>query len=418
MRVNEVAEELGVSVPYAYKLIRELNKELRKTGCITIAGRIDRKFFHEKFYGTREPKERRESNAAFKDKKNGSWYVQFRYTDWCGERQQKLKRGFATKKEAQAWEREFLMQKQADVNMSFESFVALYEKDVKPKLKLNTWLSKEHIIRTKILPYFKKRKLSEITARDVIDWQNEIRQHTKSSGESYSPDYLKNVHTQLSCIFNHAIKYYGLQINPAAKAGNMGSEQPKEMLFWTKEEYLKFIDAMMDKPMLYYAFEILYWCGIREGELLALTPADFDFEKKTLRINKSYQRLQGKDVITTPKTKKSNRVIQMPDFLCDEMQDYFKQLYGLESDSRIFPLSKYALKCGMEFGCKASGVKVIRIHDLRHSHVSLLINMGYSAVAIGNRVGHESVEITYRYAHLFPTVQKEMADKLNVERSN
>lgn len=132
--------------------------------------------------------------AAFKDKKNGSWYVQFRYTDWRGERQQKLKRGFATKKEAQAWEREFLMQKQADINMSFESFVALYEKDVKPKLKLNTWLSKEHIIRTKILPYFKKRKLSEITARDVIDWQNEIRQHTKSSGESYSPDYLKNVH--------------------------------------------------------------------------------------------------------------------------------------------------------------------------------------------------------------------------------
>ena len=112
------------------------------------------------------------------------------------------------------------------------------------------------------LCYFKKRKLSEITARDVIDWQNEIRQHTKSSGESYSPDYLKNVHTQLSCIFNHAIKYYGLQINPAAKAGNMGSEQPKEMLFWTKEEYLKFIDAMIDKPMLYYAFEILYWCGI------------------------------------------------------------------------------------------------------------------------------------------------------------
>ena len=218
--------------------------------------------------------------AAFKDKKNGSWYVQFRYTDWRGERQQKLKRGFATKKEAQAWEREFLMQKQADINMSFESFVALYEKDVKPKLKLNTWLSKEHIIRTKILPYFKKRKLSEITARDVIDWQNEIRQHTKLSGESYSPDYLKNVHTQLSCIFNHAIKYYGLQINPAAKAGNMGSEQPKEMLFWTKEEYLRFIDAMKDKPMLYYAFEILYWCGIREGELLALTPADFDFEKK------------------------------------------------------------------------------------------------------------------------------------------
>ena len=356
--------------------------------------------------------------AAFKNKDNGTWYVQFRYTDWKGERQQKLKRGFATKREALEWEREFLMEKQADVNMTFESFAQLYEKDMKPKLKLNTWLTKESIIQKKILPYFGKRKLSEITAKDVMDWQNAIRELTDAKGKPYSPTYLKTVHNQLSALFNHAVRYYGLQVNPAAKAGNMGVEERREMLFWTKDEYLKFADAMMDKPMLYYAFEILYWCGIREGELLALTPADFDFEKKTLRINKSYQRLQGKDVITTPKTKKSNRVIQMPDFLCDEMQDYFKQLYGLEPDSRIFPLSKYALKRGMEFGCKAAGVKIIRIHDLRHSHVSLLINMGYSAVAIGNRVGHESVEITYRYAHLFPTVQKEMADKLNVERGN
>lgn len=351
--------------------------------------------------------------AAFKGKKNGSWYVQFRYTDWRGERQQKLKRGFATKKEAQAWEREFLLQKQADINMSFESFVALYEKDVKPKLKLNTWLSKEHIIRTKILPYFKKRKLSEITARDVIDWQNEIRQHTKSSGESYSPDYLKNVHTQLSCIFNHAIKYYGLQINPAAKAGNMGSEQPKEMLFWTKEEYLKFIDAMMDKPMLYYAFEILYWCGIREGELLALTPADFDFERGTVKISKTYQRLKGQDVITSPKTKKSNRTIQMPDFLCQEMQEFFKMQYGLKKKDRIFTVTKSYLHHEMDRGAKAAGVKRIRIHDLRHSHISLLIDMGFSAVAIADRVGHESIEITYRYAHLFPSKQKEMANRLD-----
>ena len=232
--------------------------------------------------------------AAFKDKKNGSWYVQFRYTDWRGERQQKLKRGFATKKDAQAWEREFLMQKQADVNMSFESFVELYEKDVKPKLKLNTWLSKEHIIRTKVLPYFRKRKLSEITARDVIDWQNEIRQHTKSNGEAYSPDYLKNVHTQLSCIFNHAIKYYGLQINPAAKAGNMGSEQTKEMLLWTKEEYLKFIDAMMDKPMLYYAFEILYWCGMEQARLSELQEVKTEIQSEIAELHQAQAEEESK----------------------------------------------------------------------------------------------------------------------------
>ena len=307
--------------------------------------------------------------AAFKNKTNGTWYVQFRYTDWKGERQQKLKRGFATKKEAQAWEREFLMQKQADVNMTFESFAQLYEKDMKPKLKLNTWLTKESIIQKKILPYFGKRKLSEITAKDVMDWQNVIRGLTDAKGKPYSPTYLKTVHNQLSALFNHAVRYYGLQVNPAAKAGNMGVEERREMLFWTKEEYLKFADAMMDKPLSYYAFEMLYWCGIREGELLALTPTDFDFEAGTVSISKSYQRLKGKDVITTPKTKKSNRVIKMPKFLCGEMEDYLKMFYSAGADERIFPVSKHYLHHEMDRGAKAAGVKRIRIHDLRHPYV-------------------------------------------------
>ena len=355
--------------------------------------------------------------AAFKNKNNGTWYVQFRYTDWRGERQQKLKRGFATKKEALAWEREFLMEKQADINMTFESFVALYEKDVKPKLKLNTWVTKESIIQKKILPYFAKRKLSEITAKDIIDWQNEIRKLTDKNGKPLSNTYLKTVHTQLSAIFNHAIRYYGLQVNPAQRAGNMGTEERREMLFWTREEYARFSEAMMDKPVSFYAFEMLYWCGIREGELLALTPADFDFKKQTLRINKSYQRLNKQDIITTPKTPKSIRTIQMPQFLCDEMQDYLKMLYGAEPDTRIFPITKSYLHREMDRGCKGTGVKHIRVHDLRHSHISLLIDMGFSALAIAERVGHESIVITYRYAHLFPTRQIEMADKLDSLRT-
>ena len=354
--------------------------------------------------------------SVYKNADSGTWYAMCWFTDWKGKRKQKCKRGFATKKEAQAWEREFLMQKQSDVTMSFESFVSLYEKDVKPKLKLNTWLTKESIIQKKILPYFKKRKLSEITAKDVIDWQNEIRSLTDSKGKPYSTTYLKTVHNQLSALFNHAIKYYGLQSNPAAKAGNMGSEERKEMLFWTKAEYLKFADAMMDKPISYYAFEMLYWCGIREGELLALSASDFDFTNSTVTISKSYQRLKGQDVITTPKTKKSNRVIKMPQFLCEEMQDYIKMFYSAEDDERIFPISKHYLHSEMDRGCKETGVKRIRIHDLRHSHISLLIDMGFTALAIADRVGHESIDITYRYAHLFPTRQTEMAEKLNFER--
>lgn len=154
-----------------------------------------------------------------------------------------------------------------------------------------------------------------------------------------------------------------------------------------------------------------------KAELLALTPEDFDFEKAVLRINKSYQRIHGEDVITTPKTKKSNRMVKMPQFLCEEMKDCLKMFYDIQSTDRIFQsLSKHILATEMERGCKATGLKKIRIHDLRHSHVSFLINKGFTALEIGDRVGHESEKITYRYAHLFPNKQEEMAKFLDDER--
>ena len=225
---------------------------------------------------------------AYKDNRQGTWYASFYFENWQGVKQKKLKRGFATKKDALAWEREFLLQQAADLTMTFEAFVEIYITDKKKRLRENTWSVKEHIIRTKILPYFKEKRLSEIKPRDVIAWQNEMLNYRDKNGKAYSPTYLKTLHGQLSAILNHAVRFYGLKSNAAATAGCMGSEKHKEMLFWTKEEYLKFAEVMMDKPQSYYAFEILYWCGIREGELLALTPADFDLDKGLLSITKSY----------------------------------------------------------------------------------------------------------------------------------
>lgn len=238
----------------------------------------------------------------------------------------------------------------------------------------------------------------------------------KDNGELFSPTYLKTIHNQLSVILNHAVNMYGLNDTVARKAGTMGKEENKEMEFWTQEEFQKFLECVVDKPISYYAFEMLYWTGIREGELLALTPADFNFGKKTLRINKSYQRLEGEDVITDPKTPKSNRTIVMPDFLAIEMENFIKSIYGIKMNVRIFTISKSYLHHEMDRGAKLAGVKRIRIHGLRHSHISLLINLGFSALAIGERVGREAVDITYHYAHLFPTVQTNMAAQLETER--
>lgn len=346
--------------------------------------------------------------------KDGSkWRVIYRYTNSRGERKQTQKRGFSTKKEAQAWEREQMNKTESSLDMTFESFSEIYFEDMKKRLKDNTWHTKEHILRTKLIPFFGKRKMCDIQPKDVIAWQNEMLEGSTKTGKPYSPVYLKTLHNQLSAVFNYAVKFYGLPSNPAAKAGNMGKAKNREMLFWTQEEYKQFAEVMMDKPVSFYAFEMLYWCGIRLGELLALTPEDFDFQNRKLRINKSYQRIKGQDVITEPKTKKSNRTIEMPDFLCEEMQDYLRMLYDQKSDERIFTISKSYLHHEMDRGVKETGLKRIRIHDLRHSHVSLLIELGFSAVAIADRVGHESIEITYRYAHLFPSKQAEMANKLS-----
>ena len=307
--------------------------------------------------------------SVYKDTKNNTWKVYYRFTDWQGKVHQSTKRGFPTKREALAWEREQLHKVEADLDMTFESFIDTYTADMKNRLKENTWHTKENIIKTKLLPYFGKRKINEITTKDVIAWQNELLTYRDEKRKPYSQTYLKTLHNQLSAIFNHAVRFYDLHSNPAAKAGNMGTEERREMLFWTKEEYQKFAEEMMDKPVSYYVFQMLYWTGIREGELLALTPADFDFERGTVKISKTYQRLKGQDVITSPKTKKSNRTIQMPDFLRQEMQEFFKMQYGLKKKDRIFTVTKSYLHHEMDRGAKAAGVKRIRIHDLRHPYV-------------------------------------------------
>ena len=347
---------------------------------------------------------------AEKDKKTGKWLIQYRYTDWQGKRRKSTKRGFATKREAEEWLRNFLITQKADFDMKFEDFWKIYCADMETRLREHTMRTKKYIVELKILPYFGNKRVNDITAADIRQWQNELIKM------GYSPTYLKTINNQLSAIFNYAVRYYDLKSNPCAKAGSMGKSKAEEMDFWTGEEFRKFIDSVMNKRLSYMAFMILYWTGMRLGELLALNPKDVDLEKRTISITKSYQRLGKKDVITPPKTSKSKRVITIPEFLAADIKDYMDSLYDLQEDDRLFPITKYYLEHEMQRGIKESGVKRIRVHDLRHSHASMLIELGFSPLEIANRLGHEKVETTLNtYAHLYPNKQTKLAERLESE---
>lgn len=152
---------------------------------------------------------------------------------------------------------------------------------------------------------------------------------------------------------------------------------------------------------------------MREGELLALTPADIDFKNKTVRINKSFAHQHGQDIIQTPKTPKSNRTINIPDSLCEILKKHISHLYS--SNQRIFfDLNKHTLSRHLKTAAAVAGVKPIRIHDLRHSHAALLIEMGFSPLIIQERLGHEDIKTTLgTYGHLYPSKGNEVAQELN-----
>lgn len=346
---------------------------------------------------------------AYKDEKTGKWFAKFYYTNWQGIKKQKWKRGFATKKEALGFERDFLEKQSANPDMTFQNLYEIYIEDMAARLKQSTLLTKKAVLQTHILPFFGSKPINEIKASDVRRWQAKLM----SSPNNYSQTYLKKINTELNSIINYAKRFYDLNTNPCGKAGTIGKAKAEEMDYWTYDEYIAFREGVKDKSLSYICFEILYWTGMREGELLALSPADIDLDNKTISINRTYQRIEGKDVFTSPKTRKSKRKIPIPDFLCQELSDYIQSRYMLDADERLFPVTKSYLSHEMIRGCKNTGVKKIRIHDIRHSHASLLINQGCDALMLADRLGHEKVSTTLNtYSHLFPHKQQELVHSL------
>lgn len=348
---------------------------------------------------------------SYKDEKTNTWYCKFYYTDWQGHKKQKLKRGFTRQKDAKEWERKFLEQFAKNPDIAFDTLYQKYKEYLSLRVRENTALRRFSMIEHNILPFFKDRIVSDITPADVVAWQNEMLK------KGLSDTYLSQTNACLKAIFNYAVDYTGLTKNPCTKS--IGSHKTRKLNFWTPEEYKQFIQQLSDckdkyDNLSYYTiFEILYYTGMREGELLALTLNDIDFKNMQIHINKTYYRIKGKDLINPPKTASSERTIDIPDFLVDEIREYVSHLYKPDPDTRLFEKRPQHLSYILKDRAKKAGVKEIRVHDIRHSHASVLINLGANPVLVAERLGHESPDITLKtYAHLFPHEQKNIVSKI------
>ena len=334
--------------------------------------------------------------------------MSFYYKDWDGERRRKKKEGFKTRREALDFERTFIKERAGSPDMTFRSLYDIYIADCATRMRATYVYDKKCLFESKILPTFGKVPICDIDPTMVRRWQNALLEHPAG----YAQTYLKSINNQLSAILNFAVRFYRLPFNPVPLCGPFGKKNADEMDFWTREEYGRFI-AEVKKPAARLAFELLFWTGMREGELLALTLADVDFARSRISINKSFATLHGDEVINDAKTEKSKRVIAVPRFLLAQIRDYADRLVDYEPTERLFYFTKGYLYHQRDTACERSGVKKIRIHDLRHSHASMLIDMGCSPLLLKERLGHENIQTTLQtYSHLYPNKQGEIVSQL------
>lgn len=342
---------------------------------------------------------------CYKDNVRGTYFVKTYYTNWQGEKKQKFKRGFKLQRDAKEWERNFLEQFATSPDITFQSLYDKYKRFKENRVKASTLETQCNAIDLHILPYFKDKIVSDITPADVSEWQSRILH------KHFSASHTRQINAYLRMLFKYAVDYLGLAKSPVIS--QICKPEKGNIDFWLPEEYQRFSDHIRNNIELYTAFEILYYTGMRKGELLALTLNDIDFQAKTIAISKTLAYVHGEYVIQPPKTEQSNRMIEVPEFLLAEIREYYTHLYKPDPEQRLFPRSRVWLGQAITRLCPEIGIKTIRVHDLRHSHASTLINLGANPLMIAERLGHKDVKVTMNiYAHLFQSHQHEIIQKL------
>lgn len=218
--------------------------------------------------------------------KNGiKWMAKFNYTDSkSGKAKTEYKRGFASKREAKKYEEDFIenliMPEETEIE-PIRTFGEVFQEYLmshkRADIKESTLETKFNIFNKHIFPTFEEKQVDTITDDDIANWQNEIKSVVQPNGKHFSESYLRTIQSQFNSIINYALNKGYMKSNPLVDIKNMGIKD-KRVEFWTPEEYEKFAYYAMEYPQYYYAYEVLYWCGLRIGELLALSLSDIDFE--------------------------------------------------------------------------------------------------------------------------------------------
>lgn len=356
------------------------------------------------------------------DKASNSYYAvaSLGFDEITGKRMQKKKRGFKTQMEAKKWYDEFIAKhsKKAIIHgtsLTVEMFLEHYFiPDYKNKVSNRTFMTFSS--KLKRLRYFSKMKMIDIQPIHIKRW------HTAILEEGLSNNYLKDLHQSMKEIFDMAMTLGIVTENPVRKAGNVSRTKHK-VDFWTKEEFELFIKTFEKENILehlkFVTCLFLFMTGLRISELQALEWADIDFENKCFMVSKSmfYQNKNNWQINPT-KTFSSNRLIYLDNMTVEALKEWKEYQKKLGQINFIFsyncmPITKTMLTKAIDTHSKLAGIKKIRIHDLRHSHASLLLSLGMNDLELKSRLGHASIQTTLGvYSHLRPTAMKEVADKL------
>jgi integrase len=351
--------------------------------------------------------------------KEGVFFYSVRYTDALGERKQKYQqdKSWRTKKEVREAMESFLSQVKPSVKgLTMDGLFDAFIKDADTRLKQSTVYNYKAQYRY-IQPTFGSMEVEKITPRMIQSWQGDLMR------KGYTNGTMSVIQTELKMILAFGVRNQLIHESPfLARTVSDKNQRKEEVEYWTPKEFAQFIDRV-DNPIYAAFFKTLYWTGIRRGEAIALTCGDIDLVNGTLRVNKTYN--SALKTTTSPKTRNSYRVVQ----LTDDMRTTLKTLVmawqtkdDYEDGANLFgfshPISVDGLAWCFHRAARLAGVKQIKVHALRHSHVSLLIHMGFSPFEIAKRMGHSVSMVQDVYGHWFTDSQNDMTARLNdVQRS-